>query len=125
MKQLQTLSPIKDERSRIKEAAKIIQTDLSLHYSILELSSMVMVNRKRLQDLFLQEYGMGPYSYLQELRLSKAKEMLLADQSIRRISITVGFSGALSISNFTKFFKKSTGHSPIAWKELEQSRAAI
>jgi transcriptional regulator GlxA family with amidase domain len=111
-----------DELSRIRATATLLQKDISLHYPIPILAQMVLLNRKKLQGLFATEYGMGPYAYLQELRVLKAKEMLLANQNIRRISISTGFNGIGAVNNFTKFFKRKTGHSPIAWKRMQQSR---
>lgn len=124
MKHLKTLSATPEEISRVRHAASILEKDLSRHYPIPELASLVLLNRNKLQTLFAAEYGMAPYTYLQELRLLKAKEMIMDDQNIRRISISLGFTGPGTVTNFTKFFKKRTGYSPVAWKRTQQRRAA-
>jgi YesN/AraC family two-component response regulator len=57
--------------------------------------------------------GISPISYVYELRIKKAKEMLKSDySSIADIAQSLGY---LSIYDFSKAFKKYTGVSPLKY----------
>jgi transcriptional regulator GlxA family with amidase domain len=54
--------------------------------------------------------GVAPHKYFMELKIMRAKELLLAtDKSIKEISFELGFQ---SIHYFSRIFKNKTGVSP-------------
>jgi AraC-like DNA-binding protein len=104
---------------KIRSAARMIENELKYHYKIEELAEKVWININKLKKGFKIEYGMGPYAFLMQKRMEKAKILLLENRSIISISIAMGFSGFYAESNFIKSFKKFTGQSPAAWRKKQ------
>lgn len=76
---------------------------------IRELSGAVSLSPRHLTRLFKEEIGVTPHSYLNQLRINKAKEMLGMGRPMLRIAYDLGFSDQ---SHFSKTFSKLTGVSP-------------
>lgn len=73
--------------------------------------------------LFKVLYGQTPGEYLQEVRLTAAKKMLLTSNvSIEEIAFTCGFS---SQAYFNAVFKKCTGLSPLKFKSQSLDKYKI
>lgn len=70
----------------------------------------VDLNQKYLCSQFSKRFGKSFVSYLTELRLNHAKQLILkTDMKIYEICYTVGFS---SVEHFIRLFKKATGVTP-------------
>ena len=69
-----------------------------------------------LRELFRMQYEVSPMEYLQEIRLSKSKEMLRyqSQLSLKEISDLVGFNDSLY---FSKVFRKANGMSPSEYRK--------
>lgn len=77
------------------------------------------VSRRRLAEIFQEEYGVTPSEYLSGLRLAKAKRLLAgSERPIMDIAFSAGFGG---LSSFYRFFKKETGLSPAAYRREHQA----
>ncbi len=62
------------------------------------------------RKLFAATYGTLPIAYVHQLRIKKAKEMLMSDYgSITEIALSVGYA---SVYDFSRAFKKHTGVPP-------------
>ena len=62
------------------------------------------------RKIFTGLYRLPPAKYLQNIRIEKAKELLISDyRSVGEVAAVVGFS---SIYHFCKIFKKMTGCTP-------------
>ncbi|MFO7671464.1 MAG: AraC family transcriptional regulator [Bacteroidales bacterium] len=62
------------------------------------------------RKMFKQYTGFAPVQYHLNLKIQKAKELLIyTDQSVKEIASNLGFQ---SIHYFSRIFKKKTGHSP-------------
>ena len=65
---------------------------------------------------FKEKYGISPSEYVAELRISKAKELLLnEDINISEIAQECGFS---SLYSFSRAFKENVGISPIKFRKI-------
>lgn len=108
------------ETNRIYLAAKIMEEHIREPYTVTQLASKVKLSQIKLKYGFKQVYGVAPYSYLLEIRMRKAKSMLLAEQPIKAIAMTIGYK---SESNFCKAFKKVCHESPRSWlkSQLKQT----
>ncbi len=73
------------------------------------------VSEAYFRRLFKEKYSMSPYQYILEIRINKAKEMLLMDEaSVSEISEACGFSNLYS---FSRSFKENVGVSPVTFKK--------
>ena len=80
------------------------ETDLDLY------AGMVGVSRGRFMHIFKEAMGVSPYSYVLDLRIGKAVELLLSsDMSVAQIAYETGFSDPLY---FSRIFRKRCGASP-------------
>lgn len=78
--------------------------------SVEELSKIATVNEKTVTRHFLKYQGQTPIKYLNNLRIEKAKTLLLqTSYKINEISLAVGFQDALY---FSTLFKSLNGVSP-------------
>lgn len=92
---------------------------MDLHYhdqiQMSDVAEFVGVHPNYLANVFKKETGSSPKHYLSNLRIKKAKELLLeTNDSVTLISQSVGFTDSLS---FSKFFKKETGLSPLHYRK--------
>lgn len=95
---------------KIKYAAQLIRENLDSPFTILELARKVGVNQTKLKEGFKSIFGDTVFGYLQEIRMSKAKNYLTdTSLSIQEIS---HLSGYQSVSNFSIAFKKIFGYPP-------------
>lgn len=98
------------EREKVMEARLIIEQQLDKPFTIKELSRKVAMNECYLKKGFKALFGKTINDYQQELRISKAKELLQQNgQSVSYVASTLGYS---SISHFSTAFKKATGIKP-------------
>ena len=98
------------EREKIMEARRIVETTIDKPLTIKELSRKVAMNECYLKKGFKTLTGKTINEYQQELRISKAKELL--QQQGQTVSEVAGVLGYSSISHFSTAFKKATGMKP-------------
>ena len=75
-----------------------------------ELASLTGLSTVYFRKLFTETYHISPISYIHQLRIKKAKEMLKSDYgSITDIAYSLGY---LNIYDFSRDFKRHTGVPP-------------
>jgi transcriptional regulator GlxA family with amidase domain len=75
-----------------------------------ELARMTEVSQRQLQRLFRRSLGLTPAQYYLNLRLRRARELLLqTDLPIMSITVACGFR---SPAHFSKSYRAVFGHSP-------------
>ena len=98
------------EREKIQEAKFIIEQNLDQPQTIRGLSRKVAMNECYLKKGFKALVGKTIHEYQQELRISKAKELLQQQgYSVTQVANALGYS---SISHFSTAFKRITGTKP-------------
>ena len=98
------------EREKIMEAKRVIELSYDQPYTIKELSRKVAMNECYLKKGFKALIGKTIHEYQQELRISRAKELLIQPGfSVSDVANSLGYS---SISHFSTAFKKATGLKP-------------
>lgn len=98
------------EREKVMEARRVVELHFDNPLTIKELSRKVAMNECYLKKGFKALTGKTIHEYTQDLRISKAKEMLQQQGlSVSDVANTLGFS---SISHFSTAFKKATGMKP-------------
>ncbi|MFS0723977.1 AraC family transcriptional regulator [Paenibacillus sp. 1P07SE] len=82
-----------------------------------ELAGQLGISGRRLSDLFRRAFGVAPYAYLLNLRIRKAKELLISrqDWTVSHIAGQVGFREP---SHFVATFRKRTGLTPLQFRSL-------
>ena len=72
-----------------------------------------------LSRIIKQELGIGYKEYLMELRMNKAKELLLdPNVSVANVCVMIGYTNT---SHFIKLFQKHTGMTPAKYRDEHSS----
>ena len=103
------------KKDRLTPALEHIAKNYTKSITNDELAKLCNMSTVYFRKLFSEVIGMPPISYLHNLRIKKAKEMLLSDySSIGDISISLGYP---SIYDFSRAFKKQVGVPPSKYKK--------
>ncbi|REE86411.1 two-component system response regulator YesN [Paenibacillus taihuensis] len=123
---LSTAAAIHERRSRVQSERthqlicklhQFIRGNLGGDLSLTRLSEVVYLNPAYLSVLYKQQTGRNLSDYIAELRLDKAKELLLATPfKIHEIADKVGFETS---GYFTRFFKKRLQMTPQEYRAKE------
>ena len=99
-----------DKISKINPALEYIANNYNKNIKNDVLANLCNLSTVYFRKLFTEIMGTSPISYVHELRIKKAKEMLKSDYgSITDIAQSLGY---LNIYDFSRAFKKYTGISP-------------
>ncbi len=86
---------------------------------ISDLAGIIGIERSYLSHIFCEAYQKSPQQYLMQIRMEKARELLLdSGQRISEIASQVGYPDALA---FSRAFKKEHGKSPSEFREAQKS----
>jgi len=103
-----------------------MEENLEEPLSCAELASVANLSTRHLERLFRKYFNKTPTRYYLELRLSRARLLLLqTDLSILSVALACGF---VSASHFTKCYRDHFGHTPRAERRpptLEDNTAAV
>lgn len=92
--------------------------DLSVHYSIEELSRKVGYSPSRFYNIYKEIYGTSPNNDIITARIEKAKDLLSAgNMSVCDIAQKLGYENT---THFIRQFKAKTGFSPTKYKFSER-----
>jgi transcriptional regulator GlxA family with amidase domain len=92
------------------KAATLMEANVEEPLALEELASYVGVSRRQLERLFKRYLGRVPTRYYLELRLRRARELLLqTDLSVMDITVACGFQ---SPPHFSKCYRGLFGHPP-------------
>lgn len=113
-KQLEAISstrmPTKQEIfKRLSLAHSYLLENFDQPLSLDKLARVALCSKYHLVRLYRQVYGLTPYQHLLQLRVKKAKELLLQDYSPTEIAYRLSFSDRRA---FAKVFKRFTGVAP-------------
>lgn len=106
---------------RDKEKLRTVKLFLShypeKHITIEQLAELSGLYRSKLTAMFKQVYGKSIYNYMLEVKMKKAKRLLLAnDQPIKSIA---GACGYKTVQSFSRVFKKYFGLSPSQFQKSQ------
>lgn len=97
-------------RSKIAPAVRYILENYNQKIYSEELSRLCCISISELRKRFKNELSCTPLEYQNELKIKKAKNMLInGDLTIKEIALFLGFE---SLYSFSLFFKKKTGLAP-------------
>ena len=96
--------------SIIQKARLQIRENIESHIDLQELANSYHVGYANFRKMFKRYTGISPRQYHLELKLMRAKELILtSEKSIKEISQELQFE---SIHYFSRYFKKKMGYSP-------------
>lgn len=113
--------PLTQKEQRSISAVQVLLTeDLSVSWTIRELSRHAGLNEKRLKTGFKTLFGQSIGRYIQRQRLEKARQLLQnTDCNVTEASLSVGYTNP---SHFAHLFKREFGHSPSKMKNIELNK---
>lgn len=101
-------------QNHVKQAIEYIHLHYHQHLSVSEIARVLFLDEGYLYNLFIRHLGQSPKAYLNHCRLEKACKLLKnTDLQIGEIARSVGYEDALQ---FSRFFKRQTGLSPLHYR---------
>ncbi len=100
----------------IKKAVEYIDMNYIHNISISDIADSLNLNRSYFSSLFKKKLQVSPQNYLIQLRIDKACDLLIRNQtlSVNYIAQSVGYTDQLV---FSKTFKKLIGMSPSSFRD--------
>jgi AraC-like DNA-binding protein len=98
----------------VREIASYLQLELARPRTRLELARRAGVSEAGLSRAFRVMMGKGPIDYLIDLRLAKARQLLMTSHA--RVGEVAAQVGIPDVYHFSKLFKKRIGCSPIEYR---------
>ncbi len=103
----------------IMKVISAVSADLKKPFSLQDIAMQCGYNKNHIIRIFKKETGKTPHAYITDLKIEKAKQLLLgSDASLSQISIESGFGEYI---NFYKAFMKSEGCAPLTWRKMQLS----
>ncbi len=102
----------------VMKVISIVSADFRKAVSIEELAAECGYNKNYFIKTFKKETGKTPYAYINDMKIEKAKQLLLnSDASLTQISNECGFGAYI---NFYKSFVKAEGVPPLVWRNSKR-----
>ena len=103
------------EIRRVRQMLTFIQGHYTQPLRVEDIAASVFISRRECMRAFQNVLGISPIQYVLQLRVRKAKELLLETElSLGEICAACGFQGQ---SYFTKVFRERTGTTPGKFRE--------
>lgn len=99
----------KADRVLLQQTLAYLETNYAANVTLEELAAQTHLSSYHLLRLFKATYGLPPHAYLTQLRVQRAKRLLLAGQPIAAVALDVGF---VDQSHLTRHFKRIVGVPP-------------
>jgi AraC-like DNA-binding protein len=98
----------------VREAKVLLEQHAAKIVNMERLSARFQLSEKHFRRVFKEHTGLSPYQYYLQIRIHRAKEMLLGTTlSIKQIAAALHFETPF---HFSTVFKKKTGMSPSQWR---------
>ncbi|MCM3781362.1 AraC family transcriptional regulator [Neobacillus mesonae] len=113
----------KDTTMYTADSAHLIEEKLQVLVSsdgtIAQIAEELNMSRSQCTKIFQRIYGVSPRKYLTQLKLNRAKEMLVCtNRTVEDIAAGLGFH---SVSHFSRQFRRGTGMSPNQFRPRHMS----
>jgi len=98
------------QNSKVLTIIELMEANLSEPLSLLEISDHVGLSRRQIERLFRGEMGRSPARYYLEIRLDRARHLLIqSSMPVVEVAVACGF---VSASHFSKCYRELYGRSP-------------
>jgi AraC-like DNA-binding protein len=105
---IQPIQPGKEQRL-VRLIQDYLHENCGSPISLEQLVALTHLNRSYLIRVFCKAVGMPPYTYLNQVRVEKAKQLLAQGRSIADVTVAVGMSDQ---SHLNRHFKRIVGVTP-------------
>lgn len=114
------MSLIQDDIKIVTEVVLHLKSEYKQYHTHVSLATEYFINERKLRKIFKLITGKTINDFLTEVRIEKTKEYLSnTDDTIKKISLNVG----LDIRTLEKHFKRSTGKTPLEWRQESKTQA--
>jgi len=110
--------PSTKEHHAVRLIKDYLHDNFSSNISLEQLAEITRLDRSYLIRLFRQVVGMPPYTYLNQIRVEKAKQFLRQEMAVAEAAIAVGMSDQ---SHLSRHFKRITGVTPGHYRTMSIS----
>ncbi|MBD2092837.1 helix-turn-helix transcriptional regulator [Microcoleus sp. FACHB-1515] len=106
------------EHNAVRLVKEYLHDNFSSNVSLDQLAEITRLDRSYLTRIFRQAVGMPPYTYLNQIRVEKAKQFLQQGMAVAEVAIAVGMSDQ---SHLTRHFKRIFGITPGHYRTMSIS----
>lgn len=106
-------------RDEIEIACAFMEQHYAERLSLDQMSHCAGLSKSTLLRAFVQSKGVTPYSYLENIRIGKARELLQQGVSPIETALQTGFSDQ---SHFTNYFSRLLGLPPGLYREIFRNK---
>lgn len=117
-----SVSALKEDTAEIKVICDFLKDNYMKNIKLNDLISLTGLSKYYLLHSFTKQKGISPYSYLEAIRIGKAKKLLEEQISLIDVALETGFTDQ---SHFTNFFKKFIGITPKQYKNIFSNRKEV
>jgi AraC-like DNA-binding protein len=104
---------------QLRLAKDYLEDNFNRNVGLEEVAKLTGLSRSWFARGFKGSTGIAPYAFILQIRVRKAKELLLDPKTpIATIATLVGFADQ---SHFTKIFRRYAGATPREWREIWKS----
>ncbi|MCR4267746.1 GlxA family transcriptional regulator [Nitratireductor sp. ZSWI3] len=98
------------QNSKVLTIIELMEAHLSEPLSLIEIAENVGLSRRQIERLFRQEMGRSPARYYLEIRLDRARHLLIqSSMPVVEVAVACGF---VSASHFSKCYRELYARSP-------------
>ena len=103
------------KRASVSEVKEYLDSHYNKRVSLNELSSQFYIDKYYLAKTFKNQYGLPISAYIQNIRITKAKQLLrFSEKTVEEIGYEVGID---NLAYFSRVFKNVEGVSPSKYRE--------
>jgi two-component system, response regulator YesN len=113
------LRQLKKRHPSVEKALSFISEQYHRELTLQEVAKQADMNPTYFSVLFKEEMNLTYIKYLTQLRMERAKELLLRDMLIQEVSEKVGY---FHCRHFSEVFKKCTGRTPGQFREEHKGK---
>lgn len=101
-------------QKQLEDAAEYLRENYHAQIDIDTIAKDMFLSRYYFIRLFKSYFGVSPYGYLTNYRITEAKKLLLLDYTVDEAAHLCGFGSA---NNLNRIFKKYVGMTPTSFKK--------
>ncbi len=115
-----SMHQMQEYRRLVNQFEQVARENIEKVTQVRHLCRLAGLNQRTLSRAFREVHGMGPARYLQQLRLTEARRLFLAeDVSVTEVAMRFGFP---ELGYFGVLYRKAFGESP---SETKRHRPAV